>query len=89
MGDFNPIDQVFLVSGNPHIMLTPEKSDSGILSVRVTKKSEKSGKGDADMILYFSTSWISVLGYMFQADPNPKWKHVDPNWHDLGTCTMT
>ena len=46
--------------------------------------SVKRENSDADVILYFSTSWISVLGYMFQADPNPKW-NVDPNWHDLGT----
>ena len=37
-----------------------------------------------DLILYFSTQWLSVLGYMFQGDPQPEWVHVDSNWHDLG-----
>jgi 2-aminophenol/2-amino-5-chlorophenol 1,6-dioxygenase subunit alpha len=40
---------------------------------------------DAEMILYFSTQWLTVLGYLFQADPNPKWTLVDHNWHEFGS----
>jgi hypothetical protein len=40
---------------------------------------------DAEMILYFSTQWLTVLGYLFQADPNPKWTLVDSNWHEFGS----
>src|SRR5207253_6878708 len=27
---------------------------------------------------------ISVLGHLFQADPNPKGLHVDDNWYEFG-----
>ena len=40
---------------------------------------------DAELILYFSTQWLSVLGYTFQGDPAPEWTHVDHNFHDLGS----
>ena len=40
---------------------------------------------DADLILYFSTQWLSVIGYLFQADPSPEWVHVDQNWYDYGS----
>ena len=40
---------------------------------------------DAEMILYFSSQWLSVLGYLFQADPEPEWTLVDHNWHELGS----
>jgi 2-aminophenol/2-amino-5-chlorophenol 1,6-dioxygenase alpha subunit len=37
-----------------------------------------------DVVMIFSTQWISVLGHLFQALPNPKGVHVDENWHHLG-----
>jgi len=40
---------------------------------------------DAEMILFFSSQWLSVLGYLFQADPQPEWTTADHNWHELGS----
>ena len=37
-----------------------------------------------DLLVVFSTQWVSVLGHLVQADPNPRGFHVDENWHDLG-----
>jgi len=37
-----------------------------------------------DVLVIFSTQWISVLGHLVQARPNPKGLHVDENWYDLG-----
>lgn len=76
----------YLVPGLPHPLLASERSPAW-RKLReaygdVRKEIEASG---ADVILYFSTQWLSVLGYLFQADPNPEWTHVDHNWHELGS----
>jgi 2-aminophenol/2-amino-5-chlorophenol 1,6-dioxygenase alpha subunit len=76
----------YVVPGLPHILLAPERS-KGWASLNdsfaeVRKEVEAS---DAEMILYFSSQWLSVLGYLFQADPSPEWVHVDHNWHELGS----
>lgn len=76
----------YVVPGLPHTLLAPEKS-KGWQSLRdsydvVAREIEAS---DAEMILYFSTQWLSVLGYLFQADPEPEWTLVDHNWHELGS----
>lgn len=76
----------YVVPGLPHILLGAEQSP-GWKSLRdsydvVRREIEAS---DAEMILYFSTQWLSVLGYLFQADPEPEWTLVDHNWHELGS----
>jgi 2-aminophenol/2-amino-5-chlorophenol 1,6-dioxygenase alpha subunit len=76
----------YIVPGLPHVLLAPEKSP-GWTSLRASfdllrKEIEAS---EAEMILYFSSQWLSVLGYLFQADPEPEWLHVDHNWYELGS----
>ena len=76
----------YVVPGLPHPLLASEKN-AGWKRLResmdqVRKEIEQS---DAEMILYFSTQWLTVLGYLFQADPNPKWTLVDSNWHEFGS----
>lgn len=76
----------YLVPGLPHMLLASERSP-GWRSLResfeaVRREIEAS---DAEMILYFSTQWLSVLGYLFQADPEPEWTLVDHNWHEFGS----
>ena len=39
----------------------------------------------AELLLVYSTQWFSILGHQMQADPNPEWVHVDPEFHELGT----
>lgn len=80
------ITACYVVPGLPHPLLASEKSESW-KSIRdtydvVRREIEAS---DAEMILYFSTQWLSVLGYLFQADPAPEWTQVDHNWHELGS----
>ena len=76
----------YVVPGLPHVLLASEQSPAWT-SLRqaydvVRKEIEAS---DAEMILYFSTQWLSVLGYLFQADPSPEWTLVDHNWHEFGS----
>ena len=80
------IPAMYLLAGQPHILLTPgdspawQKLNEGYGRIR-----EEIQQIEPDMILYMSTQWLSVLGWLFQADPEPEWVHVDSNWHDLGT----
>lgn len=80
------ITKALIVPGHPQILLSPEANPGwkklNAAYAEVRKEIEKS---DADLILYYSTQWLSVLGYTFQADPNPEWVHVDQNFHDLGS----
>ncbi len=80
------IQACYLVPGLPHILLAPEKSP-GWKSLRASfeRVRQEIETLDADLILYLSTQWLSVLGWSIQADPEPKWFLVDANWHDLGT----
>jgi len=70
----------------PHPLLVPERSP-GWQSLRrsfdaVRREIESS---DADLLLLYSTQWLSVIGHQIQADPEPEWVLVDPEWHALGS----
>jgi len=78
--------KAFIVPGQPHPLLAPEKN-SGWASLRrsyeaVGREIERSG---AELLLVYSTQWFSVIGHLFQVDPNPKWTLVDPNWYEFGS----
>ena len=80
------IPSIYLLSGQPHILLTPHKSAGWKkLNEAYACVRQEIDQIEPDMILYMSTQWLSVLGWLFQADPTPEWVHVDSNWHDLGT----
>lgn len=80
------IQKAYLVSGMPHILLSPE-ANPGYQRLRQAYEEirREIEAQDADLILYFSTGWLSILGYMFQADPLAEWVHVDQNFHQLGS----
>jgi len=74
-----------IVPGMPHPLLAPERSP-GWQSLRdsferARRDLEASG---ADLLLLYSTQWLSVIGHQIQADPQPEWVHVDQEWHELG-----
>ncbi len=80
------VSKAYIVSGMPHILLAHEQSPgwSKLYNAYQTLRDDIA-KQDADIILYFSTQWLSILGYTFQADPAPEWTHVDQEWHELGS----
>jgi len=80
------VKAAYLVCGQPQILMAPDQFP-GWRSLRnsYTRVREDLESQGIERILYFSTQWLSVLGWTFQADPSPKWFLVDPNWHDLGT----
>lgn len=80
------ITKAFLVPGLPQVLLAPEKSPGWQKLRAAFDEARKEIEAcEADLILYYSTQWLSVLGYTFQADPAPEWVHVDQNFHDLGS----
>ena len=79
------IHKAYLVPGQPHILLGADRN-AGWASLKasyeaVGREIERSG---AELILLYSTQWFSVIGHLFQIDPNPKWTLVDQNWYELG-----
>jgi len=79
------VQKAYLVPGQPHIFLAPERN-AGWASLKanyeaVGREIEKSG---AELMLLYSTQWFSVIGHLFQTDPQPKWVLVDQNWYQFG-----
>ena len=82
----SPVTACYVVPGLPHVLLAPEKSPGWkSLNESYNRVREEIEASDAEMILFFSTQWLSVLGYLFQADPQPEWTLVDHNWHEFGS----
>lgn len=80
------IQKILIVPGLPQVLLAPEKSPGWQrLRAAYDLARKEIENTDADLLLFYSTQWLSVLGYTFQADPNPEWVHVDHNFHDLGS----
>ena len=76
----------YIVPGQAHILLAKDKSPAWFsLYNSYERVRQEILDINPDIIVYFSTQWLSVLGYMVQGDPEPKGKHVDANWHELGT----
>jgi reactive intermediate/imine deaminase len=80
------IQKILVVPGLPQVLLAPEKSPGWQrLRAAYDLARKEIENTDADLLLFYSTQWLSVLGYTFQADPAPEWVHVDHNFHDLGS----
>lgn len=79
------IEKLYIVPGQPHILLAPEKNagwaELNAAYKRVGEEIERSG---AELLLVYSTQWFSVIGHLMQTDPNPEWVLVDQNWYALG-----
>lgn len=79
-----------IVPGLPHPLLAPHKSRHWAAiraayeqaALRVRRAIEEQG---ADLLVLYSTQWVSVIGHQVQADPEPVWTHVDPEFHALGS----
>ena len=76
----------FLVPGKPQPLLVPEKS-MGWRKLRgaFDLAAQEIDALNPDLLVLFSTQWVSVLGHQIQTHAHPKWNVVDQEWHDLGT----
>ena len=74
------------VPPHPHPLLSPGASE-GYQRLRDAFDScrERIENSDADLIIVYSTTWPSIIGHQFQANPNSEWVHVDDDFHYLGS----
>ncbi len=75
----------FIVPGKPHPLLAPEKN-AGWKALRTAFDEVRRDieKIKPDLIVIYSSQWPSIIGHQIQTDPNPKWVHVDQEFHHLG-----
>jgi enamine deaminase RidA (YjgF/YER057c/UK114 family)/aromatic ring-opening dioxygenase catalytic subunit (LigB family) len=88
--DTNRVVRGYIVPGMPHPLLCPE-SNAGYASIRRHLEAirDEIEQTDADLLLLYSTQWLSVIGHQIQAHPQARWRHVDPEWHELGDMPYT
>jgi 2-aminophenol/2-amino-5-chlorophenol 1,6-dioxygenase alpha subunit len=78
------IVQAYILPGLPHLVLGGKNRPWAELQSAMETAGKSIRAAKPDVVVTFSTQWISVLGHLFQALPNPKGIHVDENWHHLG-----
>ncbi len=76
----------YLVPNQPHPLLAPEQSPGWqSLHDSYARLRAEIEASDADLLLLFSTRWVSIIGHQIQADPEPHFWVVDEDFHELGT----
>ena len=76
----------YIVPGRPHPLLAPEQNPHWAeLRAGFDAARDEIASSGADLLLLYSTQWLSVIGHQIQADPEPEWVHVDQEWHALGS----
>lgn len=75
----------FIVPGLPHPYLIPE-ANPGYRRIRDAYDAVRAEvqRLKPDLLLLYSTQWLSVVGHQVQARAEAVWDHVDPEWHELG-----
>jgi 2-aminophenol/2-amino-5-chlorophenol 1,6-dioxygenase alpha subunit len=78
------IQRAYLVPGLPHLVSNLPVESWETLRRGMHQAGERVKASAPDVLVLYSTQWISVLGHSFQTNPNPKGLHVDENWYELG-----
>jgi len=74
----------YIMPGMPHVMLPKESASRRELRDACRVAGANAQEARPEVLVIFSTQWVSVLGHLVQARPNPVGLHVDENWYDLG-----
>jgi 2-aminophenol/2-amino-5-chlorophenol 1,6-dioxygenase alpha subunit len=74
----------YIMPGMPHVMLPTESASRSELRNACRVAGANAQEARPDVLIVFSTQWVSVLGHLVQARANPTGLHVDENWYDLG-----
>jgi len=84
------ISRSYIVPGQAQILLAKDRClQWSSLSNSYERVRKEIIEANPDIIVYCSTQWISVLGYMVQGDPEVSGVHADHNWHELGSMDYT
>jgi 2-aminophenol/2-amino-5-chlorophenol 1,6-dioxygenase alpha subunit len=78
------IQRAYLVPGLPHLVSNLPVESWETLRRGMHQAGERVKASAPDVLVLYSTQWISVLGHSFQTNPNPNGLHVDENWYELG-----
>jgi len=75
-----------VVPGMPHVLLAADQNAGyARLKDAFAEARRRIAESGADLLVLYSTQWASIIGHQIQADPEPVWNHVDPEWHELGS----
>lgn len=75
-----------VVPGRPHPLLAPDQNPGWRrLRAAFDTAAARVAEVGADLLVVFSTQWVSVIGHQVQADPSPEWTQVDQDFFELGT----
>ncbi|MGH7907807.1 MAG: hypothetical protein ACREP6_14385 [Candidatus Binataceae bacterium] len=74
----------YILPGLPHMALPEDSTARAELRGACRVAGANAFELRPDVLVIFSTQWISVLGHLVQTRPNPTGLHVDENWYDLG-----
>jgi len=78
------IQLAYILPGLPHLTSQVPVGSWEALRRGFRQAGEQIQKVRPDVLVIYSTQWISVLGHSFQTHPNPKGLHVDDNWYEFG-----
>ncbi|MBY0403125.1 MAG: hypothetical protein K2X66_04445, partial [Cyanobacteria bacterium] len=79
--------KAYCVPGLPHLVYSrPEWGQKPWQDLKKAFASvaQQAQELEPEVLVIYSSQWISVLGHSYQACPNPVGYHVDENWYDLG-----
>ena len=79
-----------IAPGKPHILLAPDQNPQWQSMYDSFARARAAIQAlEPDLLLLYSTQWPSIIGHQIQADPEPKWRLVDQDFHALGTMDYT
>lgn len=78
------IQRAYLVPGLPHLVSDKKVESWETLRRGFRQAGERVKTFQPEVLVIYSTQWISVLGHSFQTNLNPKGLHVDENWYEFG-----
>ncbi len=80
----------FIVPGYPHPLQVPEANAAyGRIRDAYAAVRARIDELQPDVILLYSTQWLSVIGHQVQTRREPTFRHVDQEFHALGPIEYT
>lgn len=83
-----PVVSAFLVPGNPLPLLREDNPPWAILAEAARTAGRALADSKPDVLLIYSTQWITVLDELWQTRPHSSGLHVDENWYEYGDLQM-
>ena len=83
-----PVVSAFLVPGNPLPLLREDNPPWGALAEAARAAGRALAESKPDVLLIYSTQWITVLDELWQTRPHSTGLHVDENWYEYGDLQM-